>query len=106
MAEKSDYARGYAKGRYAGERKSDERANKAEQVAAESVARAERAEAQQGFGKCIDCRNWTWGGNSALWGVCKPPEMRLHNREPLWFRSSGEFTTSRSFGCILFAKRA
>lgn len=99
-----DYKRGYGKGYQTGKRSADVAIAAARVEADESVARAERAEAAQGLGKCSDCKHWT-REPGCMWGTCVVPQSRYHNREPLWFANNPTIATSCAFGCVLWAKR-
>lgn len=76
-------------------------------------ARAERAEAAQGLGKCVDCHFYV--GETGHWGYCN--FMKAADSYPTWPRpwihltqALGRYPTwkmavSKDFGCVLHAKK-
>ncbi len=73
-------------------------------------ARAERAEAAQGIGKCAGCRFFT--AHTPHWGFCNITKaMEKHPAWPMpWaqiqradFKTEPFLSVSNTFGCVLFA---
>lgn len=112
MPNSDDYKRGYSKGYVAGCHRADKAIARARELEADAIARANRAEAGQGLGRCEDCAHWVREPQTA-WGHCKPPESRYDAEHGLaiWFGNTtawGEripIATSAGFGCVLFRAR-
>lgn len=113
MVRSADYKSGYAKGYATGRRSLDEIQEKTSKRVDAAIARAERAEAKQGLGKCGDCKYWRRGESgyrhdSVRWGECTPPGAVHANGHPIWFGNGDNnhpITTSDHFGCVMFERR-
>ena len=112
---KSDYSRGYNKGRYTGEKKADEALARERARADQAVQRAERAEKQQGLGHCEDCTYWRRGGRLpnpqvCAWGICEAPRAAGTPGGTWAGAGSAErdvaIQTTPRFACVVFMPRS
>lgn len=98
LAERRDYARGYNRGRARG----GEWAHRLIQLA--KAYRDRAAIPADALRECQNCRRWTRGGPSCLWGVCKA-DFEWGAEPRMWIDTrSGDrerqIITDETFGCV------